>query len=56
LIEDAKEKTSGEIERAKSGIRQEADRARVTLETESREVALSISRTILGRTVGGGAD
>jgi F-type H+-transporting ATPase subunit b len=56
LIEDAKQKASGEIEQAKSEIRQQAEGARVTLETEARQIAASISRTILGRTVGGGAD
>ena len=56
LIEDAKQKASGEIEQAKSEIKQQADGARLALETESREIAATISRTVLGRTVGGGAD
>jgi F-type H+-transporting ATPase subunit b len=56
LIEDAKQKSSGEIEQAKSEIKQQAEDARMTLEIESREIAATISRTVLGRTVGGGAD
>ncbi|HEX8183799.1 MAG TPA: ATP synthase F0 subunit B [Blastocatellia bacterium] len=56
LIEDAKQKASGEIEQAKSEIKQETAAARATLEAESRQIANRISRTVLGRTVGGGAD
>jgi F-type H+-transporting ATPase subunit b len=56
LIEDAKQKASGEIEQAKSEIKQQAEGARAALDTESRQIAAAISRTILGRTVGGGAD
>jgi F-type H+-transporting ATPase subunit b len=56
LIEDAKQKASGEIEQAKSEIKGQADSARLALETESRQIAATISRTVLGRTVGGGAD
>ena len=56
LIEEAKQKASGEIEQAKSEIKQQADSARATLDAESRQIAGRISRTILGRTVGGGAD
>ena len=56
LIEDAKQKASGEIEQAKSEINGQAESARLALETESRQIAATISRTVLGRTVGGGAD
>jgi F-type H+-transporting ATPase subunit b len=56
VIEDAKQKSSGEIEQAKSEIKQQAEGARAALETEARQIAAAISRTILGRTVGGGAD
>lgn len=56
LIEDAKQKASGEIEQAKSEIKHQADGARAALETEARQIAATISRTVLGRTVGGGAD
>jgi F-type H+-transporting ATPase subunit b len=56
LIEDAKQKVSAEIEQAKSEIRQQTDAARAALEAESRQIADRISRTVLGRTVGGGAD
>lgn len=56
LIEDAKQKASAEIEQAKSEIGQQTDSARAALEAESRQIADRISRTILGRAVGGGAD
>jgi F-type H+-transporting ATPase subunit b len=56
LIEDAKQKATTEIEQAKSEIEQQAEAARVSLEAESRQIADRISRTVLGRTVGGGAD
>jgi F-type H+-transporting ATPase subunit b len=56
LIEAAKQKASGEIEQAKSEIRRQADGARAALEAESRQIAATITRTVLGRTVGGGAD
>lgn len=56
LIEEEKQKASGEIEQAKSEIRGQAEGARAALEAESRQIAATISRTILGRTVGGGAD
>jgi len=56
LIEDAKQKATVEIDQAKSEIGQQAEAARVSLEAESRQIADRISRTVLGRTVGGGAD
>jgi F-type H+-transporting ATPase subunit b len=55
LIEEAKQKASGEIEQAKSEIKQQADDALIKLEVEARQIAADISRTVLGRTVGGGA-
>jgi len=42
--------------RAKEEIERQAAAARTALETESRQMAETISRTVLGRTVGGGAD
>jgi F-type H+-transporting ATPase subunit b len=56
LIEEAKQKTTLEIEQAKSEIAEQAEAARVSLESESRQIADRISRTVLGRAVGGGAD
>jgi len=56
VVEAAKQQTSEEIARAKAEIQRQADAARATLETESRQIAENISRTVLGRTVGGGAD
>jgi F-type H+-transporting ATPase subunit b len=56
LMEDAKQRVSAEIEQAKLEIKQQADAARAKLEAESRQIAEGISRTVLGRTVGGGAD
>lgn len=56
LIDAAKQQTADEINQAKAEIDGQAAAARATLETESRQIAENISRTILGRTVGGGAD
>ena len=56
LIDEAKLQANGEIERAKQDIEQQVVRARASLESESRQIAERISRTVLGRTVGGGAD
>jgi F-type H+-transporting ATPase subunit b len=56
VIERAKEEASGEIDRAKSTLAGQASEARATLEAESRQLAERISRTVLGREVGGGAD
>ncbi|HXG92959.1 MAG TPA: ATP synthase F0 subunit B [Blastocatellia bacterium] len=56
LIEEAKQRSNLEIERAKAEIGQQTSQARAALERESRQIAEQISRTLLGRTVGGGAD
>lgn len=56
LIDEAKVHAHEQIERAKQEIEQQVDLARAALETESRQIAERISRTVLGRTVGGGAD
>ncbi|HJQ24640.1 MAG TPA: ATP synthase F0 subunit B [Blastocatellia bacterium] len=56
VVEAAKQQTAEEIAQAKTEIERQAEAARATLETESRQIAENISRTILGRTVGGGAD
>ena len=56
VVEAAKQQTSEEITRAKAEIGRQAAEARATLEIESRQIAENISRTVLGRTVGGGAD
>jgi F0F1-type ATP synthase membrane subunit b/b' len=56
VVEAAKQQTAGEINGAKAEIEQQAAAARATLASESRQIAETISRTILGRTVGGGAD
>lgn len=56
LIEDAKHFAHEEIGRAKQEIEHQVTAARSALESESRSIADRISRTILGRTVGGGAD
>src|ERR1044072_1810978 len=55
-IEAAKRETGGMIEQAKSEIEQQVSSARAALESESRQIAETISRTVLGRAVGGGAD
>lgn len=56
VIDAAKQATAEEISRAKAEIERQSEQARTTLETESWQIAENISRTILGRTVGGGAD
>jgi F-type H+-transporting ATPase subunit b len=56
LIDEAKLHGHEQIERAKQEIEQQVVLARATLESESRQIAERISRTVLGRTVGGGAD
>ena len=56
LIDEAKQHANGQIERAKQEIEQQVVLARTALESESRQIAERISRTVLGRTVGGGAD
>lgn len=55
-IDEAKAQAHEQIEGAKQEIEQQVVRARTTLESESRQIAERISRTVLGRTVGGGAD
>ena len=56
LIEQAKADANNQIEQAKAEIAQQAATARTALEVESRQIAAQISRSVLGRTVGGGAD
>ncbi|MEK6288965.1 MAG: ATP synthase F0 subunit B [Acidobacteriota bacterium] len=56
LIEEAKQFANEEIGRAKNEIERQVADARAGLESESLQIADRISRTVLGRTVGGGAD
>jgi F-type H+-transporting ATPase subunit b len=56
LIEEAKLQGHEEIGRAKLEIERQVAGARAALESEARQIAERISRTVLGRTVGGGAD
>jgi F-type H+-transporting ATPase subunit b len=56
LIDEAKLRAHEQIERAKREIEQQVAQARAALESESRQIAERISRTVLGRTAGGGAD
>jgi F-type H+-transporting ATPase subunit b len=56
LIERVKEETASDIARAKATVAGQAAEARSALEAESRQLAERISRTVLGREVGGGAD
>jgi F-type H+-transporting ATPase subunit b len=56
LIEEAKQFANEEIARAKHEIERQAAEARAALESDARQIAQRISRTVLGRTVGGGAD
>ena len=54
LLDEARQKAAAEIEVAKSEIAGQAASARASLDAESRQIAERISRTVLGRTVGGG--
>jgi len=56
LIDEAKMRAHEEIERARRQIEEQVVQARAALESESRQIAERISRAVLGRTVGGGAD
>ena len=56
IIEAAKQQANGLIEQARHEIEAQAANARAALESEARQIAAQISRTILGRAVGGGAD
>lgn len=49
VIESAKQETGEKIEQAKSEIERQAQAARVALESESRQIAETISRAVLGR-------
>lgn len=51
LIEEAKQFANEEIGRAKHEIERQAAGARAALESESRQIAQRISRTVLGRTL-----
>lgn len=56
VIEAAKEHANKMIEGAKTEIESQAASARAALESDARQVAEKISRIVLGRTAGGGAD
>lgn len=56
IIEQAKQEATAQIEQAKAEIEEQVGQARGALEVESRQIAEQISSTVLGRTVGGGAD
>ena len=53
-VEEARNAALSEIEQAKAEIAHQTDEARGALAQESRQIAEQISRSILGRTVGGG--
>jgi F-type H+-transporting ATPase subunit b len=54
MIDDVKQKSASEIDRAKNEIAGQAAAARAQLDSEARQVAERISQVLLGRTVGGG--
>src|SRR5689334_8015228 len=56
LLDEAKQNAHEQIDRAKQEIEKQVNQARSSLESESRQIAENISRTVLGRMVGGGAD
>ena len=49
VIEAAKQETRDKIEGAKSEIERQSEAARAALESESKQIAETISRTVLGR-------
>ena len=55
VIDEAKAQAHEQIEGAKQEIEQQVVQSRATLESESRQIAERISRTVLGRSVGGGS-
>ena len=54
LLQAARAEADAEIAKGKARIGAEATAARTTLEAEARQIAEQISRTVLGRAVGGG--
>jgi F-type H+-transporting ATPase subunit b len=54
LIEEARSQAETEIAKARQEVEAQAGEARAALEQESRQIAEQISRTVLGRAVGGG--
>ena len=56
MIDQAKQRAHEEIARARQEIERQVAKARAALESEVRQIAERISRTVLGRAVGGGAD
>lgn len=56
VIEEAKQQAHEKIGQARVEIGRQAALARTALESESQQIAERITRTVLGRTVGGGAD
>jgi len=55
-IDEVKQQAARQIEEAKFNIKHQAAEALAALERDSHEIAQRISRTLLGRPVGGGAD
>lgn len=54
IIDAAKQKAAQQINGAKAEITEQAESARAQLGSEARQIAERISRTLLGRSVGGG--
>jgi F-type H+-transporting ATPase subunit b len=54
LVESARAQAEAEIGKARAEVAAQAAEARAALEQESRQIAEQISRTLLGRAVGGG--
>jgi F-type H+-transporting ATPase subunit b len=54
LIDAARGQADAEIAKGREQIAKEAAAARTQLESEARQIAEQISRTVLGRAVGGG--
>jgi F-type H+-transporting ATPase subunit b len=54
VIEEARSQAEAEIAKARQEVAAQTAQARTALEQESRQIAEQISRTVLGRAVGGG--
>ena len=54
LVESARAQAEAEIARVRADVAAQTAEARTALEQESRQIAEQISRTLLGRAVGGG--
>ena len=55
VIDEAKQQSAQQVGQARAEIAAQTQQAQASLEAESQQIADTISRTVLGRTAGGGA-